>query len=67
MLDLVADIRVQKSDMETSTTLWYLHVPLPSLQWGSGSQRRSDKRVPGYIKGYVRRFWQVRKIFHYDA
>ena len=22
----------------------------------------ADRRVPGYIKGYVRRFWQVRQL-----
>ncbi len=25
------------------------------LKWG----RWADRRVPGYIEGYVRRFWQV--------
>ena len=45
--------------METPTSLWYdrKRVICPLLV--TRAHARLDQRIPGYIKGYVRRFWQV--------
>lgn len=43
--------------MEASTTLRYMHL-FERLK-NTCAESHTDQRVPGYIEGYVRRFWQV--------
>ena len=45
-------------DMEATTPFRYVWEP-PA--YAKESTNPSDKRMPGYIEGYVRRFWQVRE------
>jgi hypothetical protein len=46
--------------METSTTLRYTRDIQDTL--GLRAENAIDQRLPGYIEGYVRRFWQVRPL-----
>ncbi|KAJ4345881.1 uncharacterized protein N0V89_012017 [Didymosphaeria variabile] len=46
-----------ESDMETAATFRYTFPPSTK---GLHTERKPDERIPGYIEGYVRRFWQVR-------
>ena len=58
---------VQEPDMETPASLWYLLGPQPQMilprarAWTDtpASAAALDRRVPGWVTGYVRRFWQV--------
>jgi hypothetical protein len=47
--------------LETSTTLWYVATTFPQVacQKINDLTEPTDQRVPGYIEGYVRRFWQA--------
>ena len=49
--------------METTSSFWYRLGPcwLLHLTYGSLHYCWLDKRIPGYVEGYVRRFWQVGK------
>lgn len=41
--------------------------PLPVSQTSADMRPRIDQRVPGYVNGYVRRFWQVRRPLNYGS
>ena len=40
---------------------------LPVSQTSADMRPRIDQRVPGYVSGYVRRFWQVRYPLNYGS
>jgi hypothetical protein len=53
---------LQELDLEASTTLWYVATTIfPSRmpEKINNLTEPTDQRVPGYIEGYVRRFWQA--------
>lgn len=45
--------------MEATTTLWYVILVTSTLTIACHLCAPPDKRVTGYVEGYVRRFWQV--------
>jgi hypothetical protein len=52
---------LQELDLEASTTLWYVAAisPVACQKKANDLTEPTDQRVPGYIEGYVRRFWQA--------
>ena len=47
--------------METTSSFWYRLGPcwLLHIIYGNLYYCLLDRRIPGYVEGYVRRFWQV--------
>ncbi|TAQ90493.1 hypothetical protein B7494_g1154 [Chlorociboria aeruginascens] len=58
----VLDFWLRKSYFQTAPTFWY--CPTSRLAYTPWSYTQytanpPDRRIPGYVTGYVRRFWQV--------
>lgn len=49
--------------MEAAAAFWYYSPPRTCVfLYFLSTDPSADKRVPGWVNGYVRRFWQVRVV-----
>lgn len=64
LCDPSSDISLQKLNLEAAATLWYAYLASSRPKRRDASRLTSascvkDRRIPGWVNGYVRRFWQV--------